>query len=190
MKMTTDQLAATLKAHSEWLRGEGGSRAVLTRADLRDADLRDAVLTGADLTDADLTGADLRDAVLTDADLTGADLTGAVLTRADLTRAVGISAPAIPNIDAAILGAIEGGGKLNMGDWHTCETMHCRAGWAVTLAGLPGKMLEDRIGPAGAGALIYAASKPGVPVPDFYATDEDAMADIRKCAAEQLAAAQ
>jgi hypothetical protein len=37
--------------------------------------------------------------------------------------------------------------------------------------------------------MIYAASRPGVGIPDFFATNEVAMADLRKCAAEQTAAA-
>jgi hypothetical protein len=193
------------------------TRAVLTRAVLTRAVLTRAVLTRADLTDADLTRAVLTDAnltgaVLTDADLTGADLTRAVLTRAVLTRAVltdanltdavltGAEIPVIPNIDAAILASIEaneatGKNGLRMGGWHAarcdetnwCETTHCRAGYAICLAGAAGFALERKVGSAAAGALIYAASRPDKPVPDFYASDEDAMADIRACAAEQTA---
>ena len=109
--------------------------------------------------------------------LSGADLRDADLRDADLRRA-----PIIPNIDAAILAAIEAGGTLNMSEWHTCETTHCRAGWAITLAGPEGKALEDLFGSATAGALIYLASTERKIVPDFYATNEAAMADIRKCA--------
>ena len=97
--------------------------------------------------------------------------------------------PVIPNIDTSILVAIEAGGSLDMKAWHTCQTTHCRAGWAITLAGEAGAKLEAEMGPAAAGALIYAASRPDQPVPDFYATDADAMADLRACAAAQGAAA-
>lgn len=127
-----------------------------------------AIAAGADLSDANLS-----DANLSDADLRGADLSAFVI-------------PALPNIDAAILAAIESGGELDMREWHVCETTHCRAGWAITLAGDAGKALENRVAPCAAGALIYAVSRPGMPVPDFYATDEDAMADIRACAAESV----
>jgi hypothetical protein len=190
---TQDELREVILAHARWLTGEdGGKRADLTRADLTGADLTDADLTGADLTDADLTRADLTDADLTGADLTDAvltraDLTDAVLTGADLTRATGIRAPVIPNIDATILACVEGAqarGSLNMNEWHACDTTHCRAGWAIHLAGEAGYMLEDRIGPAAAGALIYAASRPGKPIPNFYATNEDALDDLRACAAK------
>ena len=72
----------------------------------------------------------------------------------------------------------------------TCESyppryLECRkycAGWNITLAGEPGKKLEARFGPALAGALIYIASTGRRQVPDFYASDEDARADIVRCA--------
>ena len=162
------------------LRGAVLRGAVLRDADLRGAVLRDAVLRGADLRGAVLRDADLRGADLSDAVLRGADLRGAVLRGADL-RGVTV----VPNIDAAILAAIEAGGTLDMGDWHRCETTHCRAGWAITLAGEAGAKLEELCGPASAGSLIYAASRPGKNIPDFYASTEDALADLRACAAEQ-----
>ena len=162
----------------------------LTGADLTGADLTGAHLTGARLTRANMAVADLTDADLTDANLTGARLTranmaaahlsGADLTGADLT---GIGVPIVPNIDEAILRAIERGGELDMDAWHTCETTHCRAGWAITLAGAAGAALESRVGPAAAGALIYAVSR-SKPVPDFYAPNADALADLRACAAQ------
>src|ERR1051326_7011041 len=168
------------------------TRAVLADADLTGADLTRAVLMRAILTGADLTGAVLMRAILTGADLTGAvlagaDLTGAVLADAVLTDAVltgavlaGADIPVVPDIDATIYAAItDGKGELQMGAWHTCATTHCRAGWAITLAGEAGRKLEKRYGPAAAGALIYAKSRPGVPIPNFYAGDEAALADIK-----------
>lgn len=65
-----------------------------------------------------------------------------------------------------------------MGSWHACATTHCRAGWAITLAGEAGKALEQRVGPPAAGSLIYLASVGYVP--NFYATNEDAMADMQE----------
>ena len=155
------------------LRGAVLRRAVLRRADLSDADLRRAVLRGAVLRGADLSGADLRRAVLSGADLSGADL-----RRADLEKLK------IDDLDGKILAAIEAGGHLDMGNWHTCETTHCRAGWAITLAGEYAKGIEDMIGSAAAGALIYAASYPNMKIPNFYATNEEAMADMKKRAAK------
>ncbi len=144
-------------------------RADLRRANLREANLIGANLREADLSEADLIGADLRDADLRDADLRDADLP---------------YAPKIENLDAKILTAIDNGGALNMATWHTCETTHCRAGWAIHLAGEAGKVLESLLGPRAAGALIYNASTGRVP--DFFASDGDALADIRACAVGQV----
>jgi hypothetical protein len=65
-----------------------------------------------------------------------------------------------------------------------CGTTHCRAGWAIHLAGREGYDLERRTSSYLAGRLIYEASRPGVACPNFFAPNEDAMADLRKCAAE------
>ena len=193
--MTPEQLAHTLAEHGKWLRGDGGAHADLTGANLSGANLRHAILRGADLTGADLTNAVLTGANLTGATLTGATLTGAVLRGADLRYAIltnadlrganlPVGVPVILDIDAAILAAIEApGNALDMSTWHTCGTTHCRAGWAITLAGKAGAELERKFRSAAAGALIYAASRPNKPVPNFYASNADALADLRAGAA-------
>lgn len=114
-------------------------------------------------------------------------LSGVNLSRADLSganlRGCGIlSIPAIENIDAAILAAIKRGGKLQMSAYHSCETTHCRAGWAIVLAGEEGLKLEEKVGSCAAGALIYAKSRPDKRVPNFFATNVEAMADLKACA--------
>ena len=158
----------------------------LSGADLSGADLIGAYLSGADLRGANLRGANLSGADLSSADLSGAYLSGAKLDGADLSLAnlsgvIGLpDAPVIAGIDAAILAAIEAGGELDMCRWHTCETTHCRAGWAITLAGERGKELERLYGPSMAGALIYHASDPDRPIPDWLASNEAAMADMRE----------
>ena len=160
----------------------------LSDADLRGADLSDADLRDADLRDADLSGADLRGANLRDADLSGADLRDANLSGADLRGANEdpIEIPAIERIDAKILAACTAvGHSLDMNQFHVCETTHCRAGWAIHLAGEAGRKLEKAIGPNAAGALIYAKSRPGKPVPNFFALNEAAMQDMQECAKEQ-----
>ena len=162
------------------------SDANFSRAYLRDANLRGANLSGADLIGADLSAADLSGAYLIgadfsaanlrDANLSGADLSGANLRGADLGDA---DVPVIPHIDATILAAIEvPGAELEMGMWHTCETTHCRAGWAIHLAGEAGYALEKRLGSSAAGALIYTASG-SHPVPEWNVTDDDALEDLR-----------
>ncbi len=79
---TVDELKAILAEHGKWLRGDGGSRANLSRANLSGADLSRANLYGANLSRADLSGANLYGA-----NLSGANLYGANLSRADLSRA-------------------------------------------------------------------------------------------------------
>ena len=158
----------------------------LMGANLSNTNLRNTNLIGANLRNANLGGADFMDANLRNTDLTGADLKDADFTRADLTGAVfrGAEIPIIPQIDAAILAAIgEKPNTLRMNTWHTCHTTHCRAGWAITLAGEAGAALEAAVGPAAAGALIYAVSRPDMPVPNFYTTNKKAFADIAACAA-------
>src|SRR5437762_2885911 len=110
------------------------------------------------------------------ADQSGAVLRGAVLRGAD-------NVPAIEALDTKILAAIEAGGKLDMGDWHRCKTTHCRAGWAITLAGEAGAKLEADFGSAAAGALIYAKSYPDQKIANFYTDNDSALADIRRRAA-------
>lgn len=91
--------------------------------------------------------------------------------------------PVVPDIDRAILDAINRGTcSLDMLRWHFCDTTHCRAGMAIHLAGAAGYALEKRTSPSVAGTLIYAASRPGVPIPDFYASNRTAMADLVACA--------
>ena len=119
----------------------------------------------------------------------GADLSDASLIGASN---ITIDVPIIDCIDAKILAAIELGGTLNMDIWHgkdgACGTTHCRAGWATHLAGEQGKELEKEFGPQRAAAMIYRASGPGVPAPWFFASNEAARVDIRKCAEEQTTA--
>jgi len=71
---------------------------------------------------------------------------------------------------------------LNMGDWHTCETTHCRAGWIVTLAGEAGKKLEKQTSTLFAAMMIADASGAPISPTKFYGTNEDALADMKKCA--------
>jgi len=167
-------------------------RANLNGADLSDANLSGADLSGADLNHANLRGANLSNADLTEADLNGADLSGADLSGADLTQSnlEGVQLdweqiPYVPNIDTAILQALQAGGELAMEAWHTCATTHCRGGWAVHLAGEQGDALQARLGTNAAASLIYARSG-SHPVPDWYATTEEALADIQQRAERQL----
>ena len=153
------------------------SRANLSRANLSGANLSAADLSAANLIDADLSDADLSRADLSDADLIGANLSGANLRYANLSDADLPFIPVVERLDSKILAAIEVGGKLRMCDWHTCETTHCRYGWAITLAGKEGKALEDRLGPQTAGALIYWKSAGYIPA--YVGEDFMVLEDIR-----------
>lgn len=173
-----------------------------------------ARLDGARLDGASLDGASLDGAILDGASLDGASLFGAIglpalldgkcdlpetaeqraerlrqradrrAARAAEFRASRPDVPVVTDIDSAILAAVSADGcSLDMRSWHVCETTHCRAGWAITLAGEAGKLLESRIGTASAGALIYLASAGYMP--NFYATNDEAMADLREGAGVQ-----
>jgi len=162
----------------------------LSGAVLRGADLRDADLSGADLRDADLSGADLSGAVLRGADLRGADLSGADLSGADLRDADLSGAPVIKDIHQRVYAAASQPSALDMGDWHICDTTHCRAGWVVHLAGDAGYELEQRIGTSAAASLIYLASDPTIArFPDFYCGNEEALADMKAMAEAEKAKA-
>jgi len=178
----------------------------LTDANLAGADLTDANLARANLARADLTDANLAGADLARADLTAADLTGAIgvnkepsqedraawlarratsdAERAERYREIHPTAPVVANLDSRILAAITtGGGTLKMAQWHTCQTTHCRGGWAITLAGEAGASLEAEVGEHRAAAAIYRASTGRQP--HFYASDAQALADILACAARE-----
>ena len=205
MKPTTKELATILADHKAWLADNTkGKRADLSGANLCDANLRgaylcDADLSGADLCDAGLSGANLRGAYLRganlrgaylcDANLRGGDLRGGDLIGTDLRGAtLPDFVPMVEGIDAKVASAVGDGMQLEMGNWHgqnACGTTHCRAGWAVVIAGKAGEALEERLGTELAGTLIYAKSRPGKPVPDFYCDNEKALASIRADAAEE-----
>ena len=188
--MQTDELKRILALHRVWLDAKldakpGGARADLSEANLSWADLSRADLSEANLSGADLSGADLSGANLSGADLSRADLSGANLSRADLS---GADVPVVADLDGQVLCAVTASPKaLDMGTWHQCETTHCRAGWAITLAGEKGRALEASVGSSAAGALIYAASRPGKPVPDFLCGDDTAMESIISDAIESVA---
>jgi hypothetical protein len=107
--------------------------------------------------------------------------------------------PVIHNIDSAILAAIEPDREnFSMKHWHStvdrdgyhysdsCGTAHCRAGWAIVLAGEAGRALEGKVGSQTAGTLIYRKSRCWMPAPEFiHDTDSQALTDMRACAAHE-----
>ena len=92
-----------------------------------------------------------------------------------------------------MLEAVSKPDALDMDTWHTCETTHCRAGWVVHLAGEAGKRLEQFHDTPLAALLIYHASSPNLPPVSptrFYESNTVAMADMRRMADLERAAAE
>lgn len=78
-----------------------------------------------------------------------------------------------------------------MGNWHTCSTTHCRAGWVVTIAGEAGKQLEAETSTLFAAMQIYhRSSNIRVSPVRFYEDNKTALADIQRCADEEVKLAQ
>ena len=172
--MNPTELKEILERHKKWLKDEDGGE----RANLRDAYLRDADLEDADLRGADLRGAYLRGADLTGADLRDADLRGAYLEDAYLEDVKLPSSLSVPDLKSKILEQVtQDAACLNMGSWHSCGTTHCLAGWAIHLAGKEGYELEEKLGSAVAGTIIFQNSIGEVP--DFYTDNKSAMAWLK-----------
>ena len=98
-----------------------------------------------------------------------------------------VEAPRIENIHQAIYAAASQPDALNMGDWHSCETTHCRAGWAVHLAGPAGYALEKQTSSVFAAMQIYKASGYSISPTRFYESNEAALEDMRKLAEAEAA---
>ena len=171
-------LKAVLENHKQYLSGDGGKYAYFHGANLRSADFH-----GANLRSANFRGADLHGADLSYANFRGADFRGANLSYANFRGANLSDCPIkIKDIHKTIYKAASKDGALDMATWH-CGTSHCRAGWVVELAGDGGKALEWAMGTSTAAALIYMASDPKLEkVPDFYASNEDTLEDIKSLA--------
>jgi len=72
-----------------------------------------------------------------------------------------------------------------MSSWHKCSTTHCRAGWAVHLAGEEGYKLEKFYGGdtlIAAMRIIIESSPIEVHVPRFFDSNKLAMEDMKRCA--------
>jgi uncharacterized protein YjbI with pentapeptide repeats len=149
----------------------------LRYANLRYANLRGADLSGAYLSDANLSGAYLRDAYLSGAYLSGAHLSGANLGGENFSAPKNwVDAPGLLDQIATRVAA----GNCDMHTWHTCETTHCLAGWAIHLSGPAGYLLEKTTSPSVAGAML---------VPSiahlFYASNDEAMEWAKKYLADK-----
>jgi len=92
-------------------------------------------------------------------------------------------APKIQNLNKSVLAAVTDN-KLEMDNWHTCNTTHCWAGWIVHLAGKDGYELEQKTDTAFAAMQIYRASNNGERISpvNFYLDNEAAMNKIKELA--------
>ena len=88
--------------------------------------------------------------------------------------------PVIPNIHTAIYEAASKPNAFDMGDFHSCGTKHCRAGWAIHLAGEAGYALERATSATFAAMRIYEASGYLISPVRFFETNDGAMADMRR----------
>ena len=132
---------------------------LLIGADLIGADLSGANLIGANLSGANLIGADLIGANLSGTTLGGADLSGADLRGTTLGGAGGkVPWPATKESRDLVLQiakiVLAAPNQLNMGEWHTCKTTHCLAGWAIYLSGPAATYLEIITSPSVVGAML------------------------------------
>jgi hypothetical protein len=156
----------------------------LSGANLSEAVLCQTYLSGANLSEANLCGANLGGTHLSETNLSGTDLSEADLSEVNLGRVelreaktgFEIASPdqAAPRIIEVAKAALEPG-ALNMDIWHTSETTHSIAGWAIYLAGEKGKALADRFDPYIAGLSLLGPEA----ALHFYDTDENATAWLK-----------
>jgi hypothetical protein len=157
--------------------------AFLQRADIRDAklqrsnfanaNLKSVDAQGANLRRANFCGANLEEAKFAFAKLEGADFRGANLRNASFTRAKLEGALLDYQIEKGLLlkvahAALQDG-ALEMGNWHTCDTKHCIAGWAEVLSEKTRKLAETH--GIGVSALLTLGAEAHK---YFWASNEDA----------------
>jgi len=110
--------------------------------------------------------------------------------RSEKNKDAGFIVPIVENIHTKVYEAASQPNALNMGSWHTCDTTHCRAGWAVFLAGPAGKELERKTSTLFAALQIYhASSEIKVSPPRFFDDSKSALADMKACAEKEATAA-
>lgn len=160
-----------LRGHGQWL---GRGRKGRGQAVFKDVALRHVTIKHTNLFGVEMARVDMSDVTLRDTGMEGVAMT-------DVTFE-GIPLPVVPNIDKVILDLIEKNlAHLDMNTWHSkCGTAHCRAGFAVKLAGKAGTYLELQVGTYLAGCFVYGGSRPGIPIPDFFESTKEALASIKE----------
>jgi hypothetical protein len=115
------------------------SEAIFCKASFEEANLTNATLIGVDFSDARFISATLVNADLTNANLTNTHLCGADLTGANLNGVIGLGTrEGEVKFACWLLDQLKSGiGQLEMKHWHTCQTIHCLAGWAFPDLDMP-----------------------------------------------------
>jgi hypothetical protein len=141
--------------------------------DLQDASFWNSDLTNTSFKNSNLSGVTFCGANLTGADFRGADIEGSNFGETNLTGAkfdpgIFSTKEEEMKIISNILEILDSGkGKLDMRNWHTCETTHCVAGWLCPELGDP----ESQAAFLAPTATMY-----------FYSDNETAMAALRRIA--------
>jgi Pentapeptide repeats (8 copies) len=158
--------------------------AKLARMNTNDADFSGVDLRGFWLYNQDLCGIDFSDADLRDVDFRRAELSLSIFTGAVFSPELLATVPFIEDIHRRVYEAASKRNAFSMRTWHSqCGTQHCRGGLVIHLAGEAGSALETRLGPKAAASLIYLMSDPDIEeIPEFYASNEDALADMKHLA--------
>jgi hypothetical protein len=94
-------------------------------------------------------------------------------------------APVIADIHKKIFEAVSVPKALEMSSFHICETIHCRAGWVIHLAGKEGYELEKKTSSVFAAMQIYKASGYLINPCRFFDSNAEALADMKKLAEVQ-----
>ena len=95
--------------------------------------------------------------------------------------------PIVKNLHKKIYESANQPHALEMSAWHACEKTHCRAGWAVTVAGEEGRKLEKFFNTELAAMLIYRAVGYHINPARFYDDNDAALADMKRLAKEAKA---
>jgi hypothetical protein len=83
-----------------------------------------------------------------------------------------IASDALERLQAVAIAVFSRPEALYMEQWHTCETTHCLAGWAIHQAGELGRLLEASVGPHIAGLQLLGVEA----AEHFYDSNEDVLA--------------
>jgi hypothetical protein len=99
------------------------------------------------------------------------------------SRFVIANIPIVKDLNIKVLDAVTPTGALNMGEWHTCNTTHCWAGWIVHLAGKEGYDLEEKTSTEfAAKALFKQSTGKSIDTKNFHTDNETAMEKIKEFA--------